>query len=120
MTTLQERIPETQNECWGFWGTMGQQAPAAWPLAATTIASATGKCLPAVRAFLDSRYGREFADDVRDGQRAGHGLQEAIASTARNWMAANLGKQTSRRYGIPAGMPSLKGLVVVAERHAED
>lgn len=29
MTTNQ--IPTTQNEAWGFWGTMNEHASAAWP-----------------------------------------------------------------------------------------
>ena len=39
MTTNQ--IPTTQNEAWGFWGTMNEHASAAWPLAMNTISDAT-------------------------------------------------------------------------------
>ncbi|CAG0983066.1 hypothetical protein GEOBC_01939 [Geobacteraceae bacterium] len=36
MTTNQ--IPATQNEAWGFWGTMNEHASAAWPLSNSPIA----------------------------------------------------------------------------------
>ena len=39
------QIPATENTAWGFWGTLGEQAEAAWPLAMTAIAAATGKWL---------------------------------------------------------------------------
>ena len=35
----------TKNEDWGFWGTMNEHATAAWPIASTAIATATG-CEP--------------------------------------------------------------------------
>ncbi len=36
-------LPATRNQDWGFWGTLGEQAPAAWPLAMTRVAEATGE-----------------------------------------------------------------------------
>lgn len=69
MTNATQTIA-TQNLDWGSWGTMQEHAPAAWPIASTAIATATG-CEPEqVRAFLDSRHGRHdrhFADDM-DGR----------------------------------------------------
>ena len=35
MTTNQ--IPATQNDAWGFWGTMNEHASAAWPLAIAAL-----------------------------------------------------------------------------------
>jgi hypothetical protein len=64
-TTTQ--IPATQNDAWGFWGTMNEHASAAWPLAMTAISDATSQPLESVRVFLDSRHGRHFADDVQNG-----------------------------------------------------
>ena len=58
MTT--DTIPATQNDAWGFWGTMNEHASAAWPLAMTAISDATGQPLESVRIFLDSRFGRHF------------------------------------------------------------
>ena len=42
-TTTQ--IPATQNESWGFYGTMNEQAKAAWPLAMAAISDATAEPL---------------------------------------------------------------------------
>ena len=71
-------IPATQNEDWGFWGTMNEHASAAWPLAVSAVAEATGEDGDTVRAFLDSRYGRHFADEVQSGLFVGQALPEAI------------------------------------------
>jgi len=46
-TTTQ--IPATQNEAWGFWGTMNEHASAAWPLAMVAISDATSQPLESVR-----------------------------------------------------------------------
>lgn len=43
MTTNQ--IPATQNESWGFWGTMNEHASAAWPQACAAISHATSQPL---------------------------------------------------------------------------
>lgn len=66
MTTASQ-IPATQNDAWGFWGTMNEHASAAWPLAMTAVSDATHQPLESVRTFLDSRHGRHFADDVQNG-----------------------------------------------------
>ena len=62
-------IPATQNDAWGFWGTMGDHASVAWPLAVRAVSDATGEDAEVVRAFLDSRFGRHFRVD---GGRAVH------------------------------------------------
>ena len=84
MTTT--HIPATQNEAWGFWGTMNDQAEAAWPIAMTAISDATKQPLDSVRAFLDSRHGRHFADDVLNGLHAGLNLRDAIHAATQRWM----------------------------------
>lgn len=38
-------IPATQNEAWGFWGTMNEHASTAWPLAMRAISDATSQPL---------------------------------------------------------------------------
>ena len=108
-------IPATRNPEWGFWGTMGEHAPAAWPLAMTAISDAT--CLPheSVRAFLDSRHGRHFADDVHNGLCRGQTLADAINAATRQWMGWTIGRQTSKQYGIPRGLPYLTGFVIHCE-----
>ena len=60
------QIPATQNDTWGFFGTMNDNAEAAWPIAMTAISDTTYQPLESVRLFLDSRHGRHFADDVQN------------------------------------------------------
>ena len=113
MTTTQ--IPATQNEAWGFWGTMNVQAPAAWPIAMTAISDATYQPLESVRAFLDSRHGRHFADDVLNGLHAGSNLHDAIHAATQRWMGWTIGRLTSKQHGIPKGLPYLTGFVIHCE-----
>jgi hypothetical protein len=105
-------ILPTENEAWGFWGTMGEQAAAAWPIAFTAIKHATDTDDEAVRAFLDSRHGRHFADEVGNHLHAGTTLADAIAKATATWMAWRIGRSTSRHTGIPAGLPYLTGFVI--------
>ena len=112
-TTTQ--IPATQNETWGFWGTMSEHASAAWPLAMNAISDATGQPLESVRAFLDSRHGRHFADDVQNGLYEGKALADAINAATQRWMGWTIGRQTSKQYGIPRGLPYLTGFVIHCE-----
>ena len=109
-TTTQ--IPATQNDAWGFWGTMGEPATTAWPLAMTAIADATGESLQSVRIFLDSRHGRHFADDVQNAMYRGVPLADAINAATQQWMGWTIGRQTSKDYGIPRGLPYLTGFVI--------
>ena len=108
-------IPATQNEAWGFWGTMNEHASAAWPLAMTAISGATSQPLESVRAFLDSRHGRHFADDVQNGLFAGATLSDAIEQATQRWMGWTIGRSTSKEYGIPKGLPYLTGFVIHCE-----
>ena len=110
MTTNQ--IPATQNDAWGFWGTMNEHASVAWPLAMNAISNATGESLESVRIFLDSRHGRHFADGVQDGLYQGLALQDAILATTQQWMGWTINRMTSKQHGIPRGLPYLTGYVV--------
>ena len=114
MTTTKQ-IPTSQNEAWGFWGTMNDDAQAAWPIAITAISDATCQPLESVRLFLDSRHGRHFADDVQNGLYAGKALKDAIDSATQTWMGWTIGRQTSKDYGIPKGLPYLTGFVIHCE-----
>ncbi len=113
MTTT--HIPATQNEAWGFWGAMNDQAAAAWPIAMTAISDATNQPLDSVRAFLDSRHGRHFADDVLNGLHAGLNLHDAIHAATQRWMGWTIGRLTSKQHGIPKGLPYLTGFVIHCE-----
>ena len=108
-------IPATQNEAWGFWGTMNEHATVAWPLAMNAVSDATGQSLESVRIFLDSRLGRHFADDVQNGLYRGQTLADAINAATQQWMGWSIGRQTSKEYGIPRGLPYLTGLVIHCE-----
>jgi hypothetical protein len=104
-------IPSTRNEAWGFYGTMEEHAKKAWPLAARRIAKATGMDPNAVRAFLDSRHGRHFADDVLNGLYDNLSLTKALDAAVDRWMGWTISKQTSKEHGIPKGLPYLTGFV---------
>jgi hypothetical protein len=105
-------ILPTENTDWGFWGTMQERAAASWPLAFAAIHDATAADPEAVRAFLDSRHGRHFADEVSNHLHAGKGLADAIAAATETWMGWRIGRHTSRETGIPAGLPYLTGFVI--------
>jgi hypothetical protein len=111
MTTTRQ-IPATQNEAYGFFGTMNEQADAAWSLATTAIADATQEPLESVRAFLDSKHGRHFADDVLNGWYAGLELDDAIDAATRKWMGWKIDRRVSKAHGIPHGLPYLTGFVI--------
>ena len=104
-------IPATQNEAWGFWGTMQEEAPATWAIALPAIATITGCEFDAARAFLDSRHGRHFADEVRNHLLKGKALADAVNAAITKWMGWTIGRQTSKQYGIPRGLPYLTGFV---------
>ena len=109
------QIPATQNDAWGFWGTMNEHASVAWPLAMNAISNATGESLESVRIFLDSRHGRHFADGVQDGLYQGLALQDTILATTQQWMGWTIGRTTSKQHGIPRGLPYLTGYVIHCE-----
>ena len=112
---INQQMPATQNDAWGFWGTMNEYASTAWPLAMTAISDATGQPLESVRFFLDSRHGRHFADEVQNGLYRGQPLADAINAATRQWMGWTIGRQTSKEYGIPRGLPYLTGFVIHCE-----
>jgi len=109
-------MPTTQNEAWGFWGTMGGHASVAWPVAIQQIAEITGEPPESVRAFLDSKQGRHFADSVQDGLAGGLAtnadIDAAVAQAIAKWMDWRIGRITARETGIPRGLPYLTGFVI--------
>ncbi len=110
MTTI---LP-TRNEEWGFTGTMqraGAAMPEAWDKAFTAIAKATGGEPEGVRDFLDSLYGRHFADSVYDLTYQGQSLDDAIQNAVRIWNAWKIGRNIQRETGIPYSLPCLTGWV---------
>ena len=92
----------------GLVGQVGKR----WPMAMAAISDATGEDLDYVRAFLDSRHGRHYADDVQNGLYEGKALADAINAATGRWMGWTIGRQTSKDYGIPRGMAYLTGFVI--------
>ncbi len=114
MTTTHP-MPATQNDAWGFFGTMNEYADAAWPIAMHAVAEATGQSLETVRIFMDSRHGRHFADSVLNQMHHGEDLDLAIAAATQQWIVWTIGRITSKEYGIPRGLPYLTGFVIHCE-----
>ena len=106
------KIPATENESWGYWATMQEEAPAAWAIALPAIAMVTGTELDAARAFLDSRHGRHFADEVRNHLLRNKTLADAINAAITQWMTWRTNRMTNNNYGIPSGLPYLTGFVI--------
>lgn len=104
----------SRNHAWGFYGTIGHHADpeTAWELALSHITEATGCDPQEVRAFLDSRHGRHFADDVVNGLLTGSDLSTAVSAAIAQWMRWRITRHTSRKQGIPRGLPYLTGMVV--------
>ena len=101
-------MPATRNEGWGFYGTMKERAAEAWPLAMTAVSKA-------VRLFLDSSFGRHFADDFCNALHRGQALADAIDFTAALWMQRKSNGRLSEIYGIPRGLPHLTAFVTACE-----
>lgn len=111
---------ETRNEMYGFWGAMNLEgkAAAAWPLAMRAIAKSTGMEPDVVRAFLDSAWGRHFADTVYDRLCSGRNLTTAVDEAVERWQTWPVSRATRRDYDIPPGTPYLTGFVVIAAGEA--
>ena len=114
-------IPSSRNEDYGFTGTIRRHAdPAeAWELAMTAITAATQRPFDDVRAFLDSRSGRHFADAVTNGHIAGKPLETAIDAAVTEWMGWTISRRIAREEGIPQGLPYLTGFVLAEAIAAE-
>lgn len=121
MTTT--TILPTRNPEWGFWGTTeraGFRADRSWDIASTMIARATGCSPEGVREFLDSRYGRHFADEVNNSMATGKlPVETATERTIERWQSWRIDRTTSREHGIPHGLPYLTGWVAHFEIAAE-
>ena len=106
------KIPASENESWGFWGTMGGYASIAWPIAMKEISKATGEPLESVRVFLDSRHGRHFADAVQDALLSNPDMHLAVAMAIEKRMNWTIGHTIQRSHGIPKELPYLTGFVI--------
>lgn len=112
----------TQNECCGFYGTIGcieQDSARAWAITLPLVVAATGCSDWAARDFLDSRHGRHFADEVASQIGCGLALEPAICAAIAVYQGWRIDRATTRRHGIPMGLPYLTGWVGCFEGMAE-
>ena len=112
----------TRNDAYGFHGTlrcMGQDPDAGWAHAMAAIARATGGTPEAVRDFLDSRMGRQFADEVANQLVPGRALGPAIDAAIATHQRWRIDRRTEAQHGIPAGLPYLTGWVAQFDILAE-
>ena len=87
---LKESILQTQNEGWGFFGTITNEfvhnsyanAKEAWKIAFQEVQKATGWTDVEVRVWLDSRDGRHFADQCADFG-AANDMRDGISQAAK-------------------------------------
>ena len=102
------------NASHGFRGTIRQHAEPhrAWMLA---IATATSASEEAVRAFLASRSGRHFADEVATAICSGRDVAAAIDGVVERWMELCITRLIETEIGIPQGLPYLTGFVLMQE-----
>ena len=112
----------SENQAWGFFGTIGQHANAedSWHIAMDLITTKVGCSGTATRAFLDSRHGRHFADEVANGLARGLSLKAAIQTAIELWSSWTINRRTSRETGIPVGLSYLTGFVTHCEIMSED
>jgi hypothetical protein len=112
----------SQNEARGFFGAVNAvlgraAAETGWAEALAQVADATGCTPEAARLFLDSRFGRQFADDaLHVAHRSG---KLDVAEAVGRWMRWTTKLRTEQQYGIPRGLPHLVGFVRVAALAAE-
>ena len=67
---------------------------------------ATGCSDEGIRAFLDSRYGRHFADEVASAMCSGRELAAAVDDVVERWMELRIDTLIEREIGIPEVCPS--------------
>jgi hypothetical protein len=104
------------NTEWGFCGAHGESA---WEMAHEKIMAAINSAPQVVALFLDSRFGRQFADDVSNELLTTPDMASAIDAAVTKWMGWSISKATEGQYGIPAGLPYLTGFVCHMEVTAD-
>ena len=112
-STLLPRV----NASHGFCGTIRQHAEPhhAWMLAIDAVATATSASEEGVRAFLASRSGRHFGDEVANAICSGRDLATAIDGVVERWMELRITPLIETEIGIPQGLPYLTGFVMMQE-----
>lgn len=105
----------TQNENYGFWGTMADNGrrdlEEVWTAAVTELAESTGADLTEARIFLDSVHGRHFADTVDEFLAEGRSAIESVRSAITEWQNYKVSSSARQLLHIPNGVPFLTGLL---------
>ena len=96
-------------------GLLREHGEAAWCIAVERIATTTRFAQEDVAVFLDSRFGRQFADDVSNELLKWVDMATAIDAAIERWMGWAISTATSKQYGIPVGLPYLAGFVGMYE-----
>lgn len=105
---------ESRNLDWGFGGV---HEAGAWDMAHEKIMTVTNAAPYAVADFLDSKWGRHFADDVSNALLGKDvSLSQAIDAAIVKWMGWQITKATGKQHGIPEGLPYLTGFVCSFEQ----
>ena len=116
----------SENHGYGFWGEFASVglSQLAWLEASRAVSAAVPLSPLEVRVFLDSRYGRWFAEAVsaalvwEDGYCSAASVAPAVAAAVLAWRAP-VSAAESRSDGIPAGLSVLYGRAVAASLAAE-
>ena len=110
-------LQPSSNNSHGFCGAIRQHAEPhqAWMIAIDAVATATSAPEEAVRAFLASRSGRHFADEVATAICSGRDAAAAIDGVVERWMELRITPLIETEIGIPQGLPYLTGFVLMQE-----
>ena len=89
---MADKILKTENEQWGFYGTLfnhydEHETQAKWNEAFKTLQEMSGKKAEEIREFLDSRDGRHLADYCLDSDDT---VKETIRKNYFNWIEKNI------------------------------
>ena len=109
--TEQTRIPASENETWGFYGSLGEQAAQAWPIATRAIAKATGWRSTRSSPFSIVAMGAISPMRCTTPCSRARTLEAAIDAAIQRWMGWTINRTTERALGIPRGLPYLTGFV---------
>ncbi len=110
-------LPSSRFPSRGYWNTMRKASiePAlAWPIAMMALIDATGEPVEAIRVFLDSRMGDQFAREVIEHMGAGVGLGRAVRIVTDTWMARSLDEIARLVYRLDA-LPFLVGWIRIMQ-----
>lgn len=110
-------LPSSRFPSRGYWNTMrraGIEPALAWPIALLALIDATSEPVEAIRVFLDSRMGDQFAREVIEHMEAGVGLGRAVRLVTEAWMSRSL-DEIARRVYLLDKLPFLVGWIRIMQ-----